>query len=65
MKIRIELTESEIQHAIQEKMNQIMGGLNLEWHEANKIKFEGSVKFKKKAIRKLAERLKVYVEVYR
>lgn len=59
MKVKVELTENEIRHAIKNAILEKIPELEFYQHE---IKLEGSVKFKKKSVRKLVQRFIATVE---
>jgi ribosome-associated translation inhibitor RaiA len=59
MKVRIELTEYEVQQAIAKAIKEKITGVDFYNHQ---VKVEGSVKVKGKAVRKPVVRIKAYVE---
>lgn len=59
MKIKVELSDSEIRCAIEKAIKAKMPELSF-YH--SEIKIEGSVKIKNKAIRKQVQRMVAYVE---
>lgn len=65
MIIKIELSEIEIQDAIKAALEKKLDGIQLDWSERNKIKLDGSVRFKKKAVRKQITRFKASLEIFR
>lgn len=65
MKIRIELNEHEIKSALQKAIQDKVEGLKLDWSEVRFLQLDGSVKFKKKSVRKTVERYSASVTVNR
>lgn len=60
MKVRIELSESEIQEAIKRAIVDKVGA-QVKFY-AHNVKFEGSVRFKKKMVRRPVVRVRAFID---